>query len=245
MKPSLFFISFLITSTILTTVEAQNRSAISTSLLIQQITDSLSAHTSYHYKAQMRFKEMGGDTFEARNFSINYKTDEANPLYGYNWEISEKVDSGYTYTWMVLTENVYVIFDGNKVIGYQSLPKIIDLDNYFESLRSDFILGEVFSPFANTPTEDIMMQDSTNYYYLTRQMSDMTSRQLIISKETYLPIQSIIIDRDSSFQFAQVQEINFYYDDDLWILPDTAFSIEHYLSLGYSQSLAIWWKRSS
>ncbi|HXR81569.1 MAG TPA: hypothetical protein VN763_11650, partial [Saprospiraceae bacterium] len=179
MKPSLFFISSLITSFFLNVASGQKESRFNASQVIQQISDSLAAHSAYHYKAQMRFKEMGGDTFETRNFSISYKTDAANPLYGYNWEISEEVDSGYLYTWMVLTENVYVIFEGNKGIGYQSLPKTIDLDNYFEFLRRDFVLEEVFSSFFNAPLGDIMIRDSANHYYLTRQMNDLASRQLV------------------------------------------------------------------
>jgi hypothetical protein len=58
-----------------------------------------------------------------------------NPLYGYNWEISEKVDSDYAYIWMISPENLYVIFEGNKGIGFQSLPKTIDLGSYLNSFE--------------------------------------------------------------------------------------------------------------
>ena len=233
MKLSLFFISPLIISSFVSSAFAQN-SSMYTSEVIQQITDSLAAHPSYHYRAQMRFKEMGGDTFETRNFSVCYKTDAANPLYGYNWEISEEVDSGYLYTWIVLPENLYVIFEGNKGIGYQSLPKTIDLGSYLEFLRGDFVLEEVISPFVNALPASIMVKDSTDYYYLTRQMSDIATRQLVVSKKTYIPIRSTITVGESNFQFVQIEEINFNYSEAPWTLPDTALSIEHYLSLGYT-----------
>ena len=234
MRLAIFRIASIFTFSFPGFVSAQNNAVLSTSKVIQQMTDSLAAHSAYHYKAQMRFKEMGGDTFETRNFNISYKSDMSNPLYGYNWEISEKVDSGYAYIWMILPENLYVIFEGNKGIGYQSLPKTIDLGSYLEFLRSSFILEEVVSPFVNVLPDAIMIRDSADNYYLTQQMSELATRQLVLSKKSYLPIRSTITIGESDFQLVQIEEYNFSYDNQIWTLPDTAFSPEHYLSLGYT-----------
>jgi hypothetical protein len=81
MKPSLIYISSLVSFFFLNSVYAQYDSGHSRSKVIQQITDSLAAHSTYHYKAQMRFKEMGGDTFETRNFNISYKSDQQSTVW--------------------------------------------------------------------------------------------------------------------------------------------------------------------
>lgn len=95
----------------------QNDSLSSASQVIEHVTDVLDAHEIFHYKAQERFKEFGSDIFKIRNFSISYKTNTGNPLYGYDWEIAEEMDSGYTYTIMAMPGGIYGIFDGTKIIG--------------------------------------------------------------------------------------------------------------------------------
>src|SRR5258706_48876 len=234
MNSSTYFITSLITISFINFAYTQNDSVQITSQVIHYVTDRLNILDHYHYKAQMQFKEMGGDTFEIRNFGINYKSDTANPLYGYDWKISEEVDSGYTYTIMALPEAMYGIFDGNKTIGQNNLPKQIESGSYPEYIRSFLVFSEALSPFASASPEDIVLKDSSNYYYLTQQMDDLVTQELVVSKETYLPVKFIDREREHTFNFVQITEINFYYDGDIRISPDSTFSIDHYLSLGYT-----------
>jgi hypothetical protein len=46
------------------------------------MTDSLAAHSTYHYKLKCDSKNAGGDTFETRILTSASKTDATNPLYG-------------------------------------------------------------------------------------------------------------------------------------------------------------------
>src|SRR5688572_5118904 len=84
------------------------------SRVMQQIINNLSSIKTLHYKAQMRFREMGGDTFEIRNFSIKYRVNPDNPLYGYDWEVTEHLGTGYTFTILVTHETLYSIY-GNSI----------------------------------------------------------------------------------------------------------------------------------
>jgi thiol-disulfide isomerase/thioredoxin len=205
--------------------------------VIQHMTDAVDAYDPCNYNAQMRFKEMGGDTFETRNFSISYKSNTANPLYGYDWEITEERHSGYEFTHMVLPNAIYVIYEGTKIIGKGNLPQKIDLASFTEYIRSSFVLREVISPFVSVSPVEIGLMDSGKYYYLTRQMNEMATRRLSVTKDTYLPIQSINTIRDIDFNFAQITEINFFHDEHKRGLPDTAFSPDHYVTLGYTLKL--------
>ena len=49
-----------------------------------------------------------------------------------------------------------------------------------------------------------------------------------------MPVQFVSTMMDEEFDFAQISEINYYYDEHFSQLPDTTFSIDHYISLGYS-----------
>lgn len=234
MKSPIYFITSLLLVSSINTAYSQNDTRHTTSQVIQRMSEALEVYDPCHYKAQMRFKEMGGDTFEIRKFSISYKSNPANPLYGYDWEIMEVVDSGYAYTWMVLPKGVYVIFEGSKGIGQLALPRQIDLGSYPEYIRSSFVLREVVLPFTEVSPKEIVLSDAGKDYTLSLQMNDMATRQLTISKDTYLPVQSISTINGDGFDYVQITEINFYFDEPLTTLPDTAFSVDHYLSIGYT-----------
>lgn len=233
MKPSCFYSAVIIMFGI-NTVYAQSDSLQRTLRVMQHLKEAVSEYDPCHYKAQMRFKEMGGDTFEIRNFDISYRSNASNPLYGYDWEIAEEVAGGYTYTFMILPEEIYAIFEGNKGIGKSQLPQTLDQGSYTEYIRSFFILNEVYSPFFNVPSDEIVFRQDGDYFHLTRQMNDHSTRELLVTRDTYLPVQSISMIRDEQFDFAQITEINFYTDEHIKSLPDTAFTIDHYLSLGYT-----------
>ncbi len=135
---------------------------------------------------------------------------------------------------MALPDAWYVIFDGNKTMGRQDLPEKLQPGAYSEYLRGSFILHEVLSPFTDITPGDMTVLDSGNYFYLTLPGTDPDSRQLKVDKDSYLPVQAVTTYKDKELDLAQIQEVSFYYDVPVDILPDPAFTPDHYLSLGYT-----------
>ncbi|HZV68553.1 MAG TPA: hypothetical protein VFG10_03385 [Saprospiraceae bacterium] len=191
MNSPVYFITSLITMSCINSAYTQIDSFHSTTQVIQHMTDAVETYDSFQYSTQMRFKESGGDTFTIRNFIINYKSNSANGLYGYDWKISEEVDSGYTFAIMALPEALFGIFSGNKGIGYQHLPKTLDLSSYTEYLRGYLFLSEVITTFNVVSPGDIMLRDSGEYYYLTRQMNKLATRRLTIRKDSLICLFSL------------------------------------------------------
>ena len=72
MKPLVFIITSLVAIFFINSAYTQNDLPDNVTRVIQQMTNALTVYDPCHYKAQMRFKKMGGDTFEIRNFSISY-----------------------------------------------------------------------------------------------------------------------------------------------------------------------------
>ena len=234
MKPSLFIFSSMISLSFINAAYSQNGSLQYSTLLLQHMKEAIDQYDQYHYKTQMRFKEMGGDTFEIRNFDISYRSNPKNPLFGYDWEINEAIRGGNAYTHVALPDATYAIFEGNKVIGKGRLPQKIDVGSYSEYIRDFFVLSEVYSYFLNVPPGEIKVSGSGDYYRLTRLMNENATREILVTRDTYLPVQSISTTRDEQFHFTQITEVDFYYNEHMKTLPDTAFSIDHYLSLGYT-----------
>ncbi len=188
-----------------------------------------------HYQVEVLFKEFGGDTFEVRNFIINYRSNTNNPLYGYDYEIAELRQDTLidTLIMMAVNKSFYVIITGRKRITERELPDNIDLGSYFENIRSNFIINDVFQPFLNASLNEISVTDSNNNYYLHRKMNDLAVRNLVINKQTLLPSMWSSVIKDQDFELSQVQEIYFSFSQNINSLPTTAFSIEKYLSAGY------------
>lgn len=200
--------------------------------VLQELGNSLAHLDTSHYRADMHFKEFGGDTFEIRKFIINYRSNPNNPLYGYDYEIAELGNQGI-FTIMTLDHSLFIIINENKFISEQKLPDQIDMGSYFENIRSSFIIEDVYLPFLNVPSNEVTIIDSNNCYYLHREMNDLAVRILEVNKHTLLPKMwsSIISNRD--FDLKQTKEVYFHFDPNISALPTTAFSIEQYLSDGY------------
>ena len=186
-----------------------------------------------HYQAEMRFKEFGGDTFEVRNFSINYRSNPNNPLYGYDYEIAEMRQSGDTFIIMALNKSFYRIITGKKMIIEDELPDDINLGSYFEYIRTSFIIRDGFEPFLNASSDEVSVADSNGNYYLQRRMNELAVRHLVIDKETRLPVMWSGVIQSPDFDLTQTTEIHLHFGKKTNTLPVTAFSLDEYLAKGY------------
>jgi hypothetical protein len=197
----------------------------------QQIGQRWSAMHDRHYQAEWRFKEMGGDTFEIRNFIISHRANLNNPLYGYDWEITEVLSSGFKYTFLILPDAYYVIYEGTKRMARYRLPEKINMGSLMEYLRSYLILEEVIYPFINSTTTVV---DSNNLFYLNVRTQEWATRQLIVNKETSLPVQSLSTIRNEELNLTQLEEVNFKFSTDSNNFPESTFDHEYYVSQGYT-----------
>jgi hypothetical protein len=196
-----------------------------------QIGERWSAVPDRHYQAELRFKEMGGDTFEIRNFIISHRANLNNPLYGYDWEITEILSSGFKYTFLILPDAYYVIYEGTKRMARYRLPEKINMGSLIEYLRSYLILEEVIYPFINGTTTVV---DSNNLLYLKVRTQEWATRQLIVNKETFLPVQSLSTIRNEELNLTQLEEVNFKFNTDSKMFAERIFNPEYYISQGYS-----------
>lgn len=203
--------------------------------VLEQIVLAQQAYSPIQYKAQMRFKGFEADTFEIRHCSLSYRANKENKLYGYDWKHEEDDARGFSLAIMAMPEGLYTAYkdDSTKIIVHRALQQQIAVGSYFETMRNYFFIDQNIEPFIAVPVGEIGLVDSSNVYVLTVNTSDDTKRLLVISKDTYLPIQSRTVSTYMEFDLAQVLEINFNYDDDATTLSDTVFSVDHYLKAGY------------
>lgn len=185
-----------------------------------------------HYQVKMLFKEFGGDTFEVKSFTVNYRSNANNPLYGYDYEIAELRNQD-TLIIMALDSLFYIVITGIRKMSKSELPDKIDYGSYFENMRSNYIINEVFMPFLNASPHELSVIDSNGNYYLHRKMNDFAVRHLVINKETLLPIMWSSVIKSQDFDLTQTLEIHFDFGANINVLPASAFSIDKYLSAGY------------
>jgi len=190
------------------------------------------------YRVQERFKDMSSDSFEIRNFKINYRHNPKNALYGYDWKVEEMRPEGVL-TLMFIPEGLFVMHNDGvvKEMTQTLLADQLDPGSYFEYLRSSFLLEEVVSPFISAPPEEISTRDSNSYIILFRKTSEDFTQKLILDKETYRPTEAITINYDDELGLQQVQQVYFSeYNQDLDLL-NNIFSPEYYKNNGYSYKL--------
>lgn len=212
---------------------AQEDTLIRLSQVINGLEKSLGENDPCQYKAQMYFKEFGGDTFELRDFVIHYQSNPENPLYGYDFEIAESRGDGEKLTIMALNKSMFFAVNNAKEISESKLPDKIDLGSYVEYIRSFLTLPEVYSLFINGVPEDITLIDSGSGFTLCRKVNELATNELVLDRGNYLPIKSISKIRSDEFDMMQITEIHFYFGKDKNTLPDSAFSPGYYLSKGY------------
>jgi hypothetical protein len=178
-----------------------------------------------HYKSQMQFKGIGEDTFEIRNFLISYKSNDRNPLYGYDFQIAEVLQSGDTLSYLVVDQYLYIIHSRFKKISEYPLPEEINFGSYLEYIRYNFILKEIFQTFLNATAAKMTLIDSLNQYHLISD-NGLSTQGLILNRGSFLPVKYISTITDPDFGFRQTIEILFNFDAPLHQLSSAAFSIE-------------------
>ena len=202
--------------------------------VIESMQQLLATYDTCHYKAEMWFKEFGGDSFEVRKFLINYKTNISNPLYHYDFQMDEYFGDTAVWSLLALNKSTYSIFTGStKAIGESSLPEVIDEGSYQEAMRSYFIWPEIFRPFLNADPAEISLVDSIDAYTLQMQTTTLFIRKLVLDKTSYLPLSWEMIGKSKDFDLEQVEQFYFHYDDKINSLSENAFSPDFYISSGY------------
>ncbi len=216
------------------TVFAQIDTLANIDIIIKGMENALLVNDSLQYKTEMRFREFGQDTFEIRNFSIHYKSNTHNELYGYDYALSEVFSDGFIFTFMALDESFYRIDESSKTIFKTDLPKTIDLGSYFEYMKSNSVISDVFDRFIFQPPTHLTFSDSNHIYIIQHKMSEVVTNQIFVDKVTFLPFRWRNIIRNNNFDLTQTLEVSFIYENQLPQLRDSAFSLNHYLSNGYS-----------
>jgi len=181
----------------------------------------------------MLFKEVGVETFEERKFLVSYKSNNNNPLYGYDFQITELLEGGDSLTIMVTERALYYIFNRNKIISHLALPTVVDLGSTIEYLRYALIFDEVFKPFINGNFENITLLDSLDHYHLILKKGELVTQEIVLVKNLLLPLKYFEAIRDPNFNFTQKTEINFSFEENFNVLPESVFSTDYYLSKGY------------
>ena len=218
-------------------VSAQQMGEESASLIIQGIASRLAGIHSCSYHAEMQTKSFGSDTFDVRRFSVHFRQNPDNLLYGYDWEIAEHKE-GYTFTFMILPTSWYRIHSGTRGIYYQSLLKRFEPGSFFWTMRDYLILDEVCAPFRDVPIAELTVVDSAGCYWISRQMHEYASREFVVRKETWMPVKAVSRITDNTFDLVQTIAVEFKYNGQNMHLADTAFSPDHYILNGYELKIA-------
>lgn len=212
---------------------AQTTTDISIQEELEKISTSINQHSPLIYEARMRFKQMGGDTFEIRDFTAGYQTNEANRLYGYDWIVTETIDAEYEYTFLATTEFLYNVNGIMRTILAIPYTEQIDLGSYPEYLRHSLILKEAVLPYLRHDAADINLTDEDNSFTLTLAVDSLVTSRLMIDKDSYLPLKAITEIDDGALGLTQITEIEFDYKNSHQTKTDDSFSIEARLKAGH------------
>ena len=217
---------------LLGSAKAQSDSMISISEITNKMAAAAKPLNTLTFKSEMYFKGMEEDLYDKRDFKIAIKEDEGNLLYGIDWKIEERMHEGIA-TMMMLPQGFFVIFnDGVEKGMYQrNLRERIETGNYFETMRSCFVLEDIINPFITSQSNEIILKDSSNYFILYRKTSATSSRTIWLYKDSYLPARTLEIYEDLDLDLQQIQKINFF--DYQTTFSDTVFSPEYYEKRGY------------
>lgn len=202
--------------------------------VINGLRELIEENQQYHYKAQMLFKEVGADSFEVRNFIISYRYNSENFLYGYDYEIAEILSDGSIMNVMAIAKSMFMIHDGYREIMEQDLPKQIVIGNYFETIRNYFIWPDLFKPIFDVDENKIDYREEADSLYLDIEVSKRSNTQLILKKNSFLPLIYTNTIRLDDLNLDQILEIRFSYDGEINLLPDSAFSPSYYISQGFT-----------
>ena len=234
-RKRIFIVAYVLATFILINVCCAQSEAVTgpaKQSIIQELEIIQNSLDPSHYGVEMHFKEMGGDTFEIKRFNINYRSNATNPLYGYDYEITE-IREEDTRTIMAMNSSRFVIITGSKKIFQSPLPAKVHYGSYFYNIRSNYIISEVLHPFLNAPPDDLTIKDSCNSYYIKLRINDAAERKLVVDKTTKLPVMWSSVIKTQDFDLVQILSVHFSYPQYMSALPRDAFSIEQYLSGGF------------
>jgi thiol-disulfide isomerase/thioredoxin len=217
-------------------VSAQRVSDESATEIMESITQTLDNVHSCSYRTEMHTTPFGSDTFDTRSFSVHFRRNTDNALYGYDWEISEH-KKDFTFTFMIMPASWIRIHSGTRGISYHSLLKRFEPGSFYWTMWSYFIMDEVLAPFNDVPIAELSVVDSAGYYWISRQMNDHASDELVVRKETLLPVKSASIIKDNTLDLVLTIAVEFQYTDPEMQLADTAFSPDYYISKGYELNI--------
>ncbi len=205
----------------------------STEKVIHEMENAIKLNNNMQYNCKMLFKEFGGDTFEIQNFTVNYKENESNKLYGYDYAISRILSDGYLLTFMALEDFFYIVDESAKTMFKNDLPIKVTAGNYFENKKRNLVIADVIQPFLVQPFNVITLADSNNTVFIEYNESELSKNQIYLDKNTFLPLKYRNIFKESDFGFTQTLEILFSYEDQSNNLTDSLLSLNYYLLKGY------------
>ncbi|HLF64653.1 MAG TPA: hypothetical protein VI603_12905, partial [Saprospiraceae bacterium] len=227
--PYLILSAFLL---ITSTVSAQESVTPAPSDVMEKVIDVIDNIKSCHYTAQMRTQHMGSDTFDLRNFIINFRRNEENLLYGYDWEIGEW-DTGGAFTFMIVPGFVYRMVSAAMVINRTDMLSRFEPGEYFWTMHDYFILDEVIKEFRIAADDHATITETEDAFQLTRQMNKWAKLDLFVDNKSFLPVRSVSTITDDALDLKQIIAIDFTFPDTYNQLPDSAFFPEYYVSKGY------------
>ncbi len=219
--------------TLTTLLPAQSTYNLSTTQALEKISTAIDQHSPLIYAARMRFKQMGGDTVEIRDFTVGYQTNDENRMYGYDWLVTETIDSEYEYTWLSTTEFLYNVNGIMQTILAIPYAEQIDLGSYPEYLRHSLILKEAIISFYTHDPNDIILTDADDSFTLTLPVYSLATSNLTVDKDSYLPLKVITEIEDGALGLTQITEVAFNYETSQERKTDDAFSIAPRLNDGY------------
>lgn len=215
---------------------SQTSSKGETDRILQKLESAYESISTLSYNADMYFKDMASDTFELRKFNIAFRKLPGNKTYGYDWQVTETSKRGMLSIMAIQNGQYWIVsYEGQRSIIQSPLPTQLEIGSYDETMRYYFLIEKVFEPFLSVPPDSITGKDSTQFFNFKMNTAPGFTRELLINKETYLPVNAINIAFDDELGLRQIQEIRFYnYQTQL---PDTIFTPSYYVDHGYALQL--------